>query len=291
MTGPQMRPSPKLAGAQSTPSTHPMARAIATMALVGLVTLAGCTAPAEPVTAAPVASAAPSPRLEAEAESALRRMSASMAGATSFAVRMRSQREAYLETGQPVLLSATAAILARRPDRLVAQVGSDVGNFDLWFDGAEATLLNPDANLYGVTAVRGDILAAADWLRDRMGLAMPIRPLLAADPYAAMLAAGPSSGRRMGASLIGTTPVEHFAFRNASFDWEIWLESGARALPRRVSIVERTAQGPARTTLEFESWSLNPAIRPQALRFVAPRGAVRATLVPLPDAEAMAAPR
>lgn len=98
------------------------------------------------------------------------------------------------------------------------------------------------------------------------------------------MSAGPTSGRRLGVTLIGETPVEHFAFRSQALDWEIWLEATPRALPRRVSIVQRTPAGALRTTIEFEAWALAPRVGTEAFRFVPPRGAVAATLVPLPDA-------
>jgi hypothetical protein len=262
-----------------TPRFSPPRSLAAALGLGCALALAGCADRPAPATAAAAA-----PLLEPEAEAALRRMSVTLAGAPGFAFRLHTLRETRLEDGQAVLLAATSAILVRRPDRMTVQVGSDVGNFALWFDGAQVTLFNPDANLHGSTPLSGDILAAADWLRDRMGLALPVRPVLAPDPYAALTGASPTSGRRLGASLVGETPVEHFAFRNASLDWEIWLEATPRALPRRVSVVQRTPQGPLRTTLEFEAWTLAPAVGAQAFRFVPPRGSVPATLVPLPDA-------
>jgi hypothetical protein len=259
-------------------------RRLVAVGLLGLVLAAtGCAAPpAVPPAAAPV----PQARLEPEAEAALRRMAATIAGAPAFALRMRTLREVPADDGQRVLLGATGAVLARRPDRLHAFVGSDTGNFGLWFDGRTVTLLNPDANLYGATPLAGDMLAAADWLQTRMGIALAVRPLLAADPFAAMTAAGMTTGRVLGPSIVGETPVLHLALRNPTLDWEIWLEAGPRALPRRVSMVERTPEGPMRTILEFEEWVLGPRLPDAAFRFRPPRGAVPAELVPLPDVAA-----
>jgi hypothetical protein len=261
-------------------SFRPLALAAA---LLGALAAAGCAGRPQATGAAGAAA----PQMEPEADAALRRMSATLAGAPGFAVRLHTLRETRLEDGRAVLLAATSALLVRRPDHMMVQVGSDVGNFGLWFDGQQATLFNPDANLHGTTPLRGDILAAADWLRDRMGLALPVRPLLAADPHAELVGRAPTSGRRLGASLVGETPVEHFAFRSPGLDWEIWLEAAPRALPRRVSIVQRSAEGPLRTTLEFEGWTLAPAVGDAAFRFVPPPGSVAATLVPLPDTAQM----
>jgi hypothetical protein len=252
-------------------------------ALCLLLAAAGCAAPP----AAPPAAVTAAPaRLEPEAEAALRRMSATVASAPAFALRLRTLREAYTPDGQRVLLGATGAVLARRPDRLHALVGSDTGNFGLWSDGRSVTLFNPDANLYGTAPLAGDMLAAADWLQTRMGIALAVRPLLAADPFAAMTAGGATTGRVLGPSIVGETPVLHLALRNPTHDWEIWLEAGPRALPMRVSMVERTPEGPVRTILEFEEWVLGPRLPDQAFRFAPPRGALPAELVPLPDVSA-----
>jgi hypothetical protein len=249
--------------------------------LAALLAFAGCAQPPPPVVAPSPAAAAPV--LQDEAAAALRRAAAAIGGASAFAVRVSTLREVPLDDGQRVLLAATASVLVRRPDHMTALVGSDAGNFGLWYDGRQLTLLNPTENVYGRTAVTGDVLSVIDWLEDRMGLTLPIRPIFAADPYAAMTEAGATSGRSLGPTLVGDTPVEHLALRNPQADWEIWLEATPRALPRRVSLVERTPQGPLRTTVEFEDWNLAPRLAGNAFTFVPPRGAVAATLLPLPD--------
>ena len=81
--------------------------------------------------------------LEPDVADALRRMGTALAAAPAFTVRMRAQREGRLPNDQVVLLGATSDVLARRPDRLAARVGSDLGSFSLWYDGAAVTVWNP----------------------------------------------------------------------------------------------------------------------------------------------------
>ena len=267
-----------------TPRRH-AARPLAVLAapLAALLALAGCAEPSPPPVVAATVAPAPVPVLEDAAAAALRRTAATLGGASAFTVRLSTLREVPMEDGQRVLLASTASVAVRRPDHMTALVGSDAGNVGLWYDGRQLTLLNPDANVYGRTELTGDVLSVIDWLEDRMGLTMPIRPLLAADPYAAMTEAGPTGGRSLGLTLVDGLPAEHLAMRNPQADWEIWLEATPRALPRRVSLVERTPQGPLRTTVEFEDWNLAPRLAGNAFTFVPPRGAVAATLLPLPD--------
>jgi hypothetical protein len=253
--------------------------------------LAACAVSPSAQQAAGTVPVAQAPALSPDATAALRRMSATVAGTRAFSVRVRTQREAVLEDGQRVLLSGTSVITARRPDRLTAFVGSDIGNFDLYYDGAGVIVLNPDANVYAGAPLTGDLLAVADWLEGRAGLSLPVRPLLAADPFAAMMEAGPTSGRLLGRSMIGNTQVEHYALRNPSLDWEIWLEANPRGLPRRVSTTRQTPQGPLRATIELDEWNLAPRTPDAAFVFVPPRNAVAATLLVLPEPAAGGIPR
>lgn len=245
--------------------------------------LAGCAQPLAPaVPPAPPAAAQPT-SLAPEVSEALRRMSATLAAAPAFNVRMTSQREGRLQNGQTVLLSAQTAIIARRPNRLLAAVGSDLGSFTLWYDGTAVTVLSPLDNVYAATPFTGGLEEAVVWLERRMGIDIPIRPLLAVDPYAAMLEAGPTTGVRLGRSLLRDAAVEHFALRNPDFDWEIWLDATPAALPRRVSLVERNVDQPARITIDFDEWVLSPRLPDRVFAFVPPPGAVAATMILKPE--------
>lgn len=248
--------------------------------------LIGACAQVEPPRLAPV----PVPVLAPETEAALRRMSAAIAAAPGFTVRARTLRETALPDGQVVLLGGTSAIAARRPDRLFATVGSDLGSFALWYDGRAVTVQNLTENVYGVTPLTGDLGQAGTLLEDRLGIEIPVRPLLAADPFAAMLAAGPTAGTYLGRSYIRDTPVDHHALRNTDFDWEIWIEAGPRALPRRVSIVDGGGGG-QRVTMEFDDWNLAPRLPDRSFTFVPPPGAVQATVLTLPEPGTQGAPR
>jgi hypothetical protein len=228
---------------------------------------------------------APSPVavLEPDVAEALRRMSTTLAAAPAFTVRMTAQREERLANGQAVLLTATSAVLAQRPDHLSVVVGSDLGSFALWYDGTRVTVLNPVQNIYSTTPFSGRNDEAVAWLERRLGIDIPVRPLLAPNPYDAMMEAGPTTGIHVGTSLIGGVPVEHYALRSPADQWEIWLEANARALPRRVSVVQTTETGPSRVTVEFDDWHLVQRLPDRAFAFVPPRGAVQATMLLKPE--------
>lgn len=251
------------------------------LSLCGAVFLAACATDASDVAVQPAP--APVAVLEPAVTDALRRMSATLASTPAFTVRMTAQREGRLPNNQVVLLSATSAVLAQRPDRLSVMVGSDLGSFDLWYDGTRMTILNPIRNVYATTPLTGRNDEAVAWLERRVGIDIPMRPLLAPNPYDAMMEAGPTTGSHVGTTIIQGVPVEHYALRNPSADWEIWLEANARALPRRVSVVQPSETGPSRITVEFDDWSLVQRLPDRAFVFTPPRGAVQATMLLKPE--------
>lgn len=240
------------------------------------IALAACAAPAPEI--APAAAPPAAARLEPEAADALRRMSATLAGAPSFTLRFTSLREIPLPDGQPILAGGVTALTIRRPDRMVVSVGSDLGSFGLWYDGREVTILNTQQNIYGSLPLSGPLEGAVAGLEARLGVALPIAPLLAADPFAALTPAG-TSGRLVGRSIIRDVVVDHYALNRPEGFWEIWLEAAPSALPLRVSFVDRAA-GNARVILEFDQWNLRPRLTDQSFRFTPPPGAIRAALRP-----------
>lgn len=243
--------------------------AILTAALIGAATTA--SVPARAQTPAP---AATQQALDPAVAEALRRMSATLAGAPSLTVRYTGLREAALLPGrdQQITLSATVAVGIRRPGQLAALVGSDRGSFRLWYDGTTVTLLSLTANAYARTDARGDLETLFDALEERLGVEIPMRDLLAADPYA-VLTGIPTAGVHVGRTVVNGALCEHYALRNSEVDWQVWIAVGARPVPCRLVVMDRTAPGSPRSILEFQDWNLTPRLGDSTFNFVAPANA------------------
>lgn len=246
---------------------------IATLGLVAL--LAAC---ADPAPSAPPVTTPPAAVLDEAASAALRRMANTLTSAPAFTLRFTTLREAPAGAGQSILLGGAAAVAVRRPDRLYASVGSDLGSFNLWYDGRALTALNTRQNVYAGAPLTGNIEAALKAMEARLGVTLPILPLLADDPYAMLTPAG-TTGRLVGRSIIRDTVVDHFAMTGPEGHWEIWLEAAQSGLPLRVSYVE---PGPERlrVTLEFQEWNLRARLPDSTFVFTAPRDAARAEFRP-----------
>ncbi len=258
-------------------SPVPLWRGFAGGALALLAACADPTAVSAPVTAPPAAT------LEEDVSAALRRMATTLTGAPAFTLTFTTMREAPAGPGQSILLSGAGAVVAARPDRLYAAVGSDMGSYSLWYDGRAFTALNTQQNVYAVTPLTGGIEAALKAVEARLGVTLPILPLLADDPYAMLTPTG-TTGRFIGRSIIRDVVVDHFVMNGPTGHWEIWLEAAPSALPLRVSFVE---SGPLRlrTTLDFTAWNLRPRLPAGTFAFTPPRDAARADFLPRGEAQ------
>lgn len=252
----------------------------ARLQVLGLAAMiAACTAPPTPgpsTAGAELRHAASAGQagLDPAVEAALRRMASTLAAAPALTVRLTSLKEVRLrpDDDQQVALGATVAVGLRRPDRIAALVGGDRGSFRLWFDGETATLLSLTANAYARAALPGDTETFLDALEQRLGVELPLRDLLAPDPYAALVGAG-TTGVHLGRTLVNGTPCEHYALRNRDVDWQIWIAAGDRPLPCRLVVADRTVAGAPRTVLEFQAWDLRPRLPDRTFVFAAPPGA------------------
>ena len=135
-----------------------------------------------------------------------------------------------------------------------------------------ATLLSLTASAYARRELPGDIETLLDALESRLGVDVPLRDLLVADPYAALVEPG-TTGVRIGRTLVNGDACEHYALRNREVDWQIWIAAEGPALPCRLVVVDRGAPGMPRAVRECLAWNLSPQLDPETFSFTAPADA------------------
>ena len=74
-------------------------------------------------------------------------------------------------------------------------------------------------------------------------------------------------------AMIGRIECDHLAFRNEDADWQLWIESGGKPIPRKLVITNRVSAGAPQYTLQFRDWKTDAAIAPDSFAFTAPSGA------------------
>jgi len=154
-----------------------------------------------------------------------------------------------------------------------------VPNFDFTYDGSTIAAYAPNNNVYSISKAPDTIDAMLPFLEKASGIRFASADLLFTDPYA-VLTKGVSSAVVVGSDVVQGEPCEHLAFRAPGVNWEVWIESGARALPRRLVITYTNVTNFPRSLVEFSHWNLHPWLTDSAFDFKKPAGAKETAFLP-----------
>jgi hypothetical protein len=214
----------------------------------------------------------PPPIVEQPALDRLKAMSDKLAAAKAFTYHARSSVERPAETGQFLTFFIESEVALERPGKLRANVGGDIPNFQLYYDGATVSALDPQKNFYAQTAAPATIDAMLPFLVEKTGIDFPSEDLLHSDPYAEMTK-DLTHAIVVGPVKVNGVVCDHLAFMGQAANWEVWIEANERALPCRVAVTYKTVENFPRFQVEFLDWNLKPNTHPGQFVFKKPAGA------------------
>ncbi len=215
--------------------------------------------------------AASSSLLDQKALEQLKLMSVTLAAAKALTFRTDSTVEVPAKTGQFITLFATSEFALKRPNKLRAKVAGEVPNFDFTYDGNTVSAFAPNNKVFSVSKAPDTVDAMLPVVQKETGIHFASSYVLFSDPYA-VLTKDLTSAVVVGPSTVQGAPCEHLAFRSPGVNWEVWVESGARALPRRLVITYTDVTNFPRFFVEFSHWNLHPKLSDGDFEFKPPVG-------------------
>ena len=105
-------------------------------------------------------------------------------------------------------------------------------------------------------------------MRQGHGVALPGADLLLSHSYD-HLAADVLEAKHIGRGVIDERECEHLAFRNFDTDWQLWVETGSRPVPRKLVITTKTLNSAPQYTVRIKEWETGDVPAPAA--FISPR--------------------
>jgi hypothetical protein len=222
----------------------------------------------EPVSRSPKTA----PRLDPHALDRLRSMGATLGAAKALTYRSSNTVEVPARTGQFITFFPEVKVSLKRPDKLRVQLSGEAPAFDFYYDGTTASAFAPQTNVYSVSKAPPTIDAMLPALQQETGIRFASAPLLFSDPYS-VLSRGLLSAIVVGPSAVNGTRCEHLALRSPGVNWEIWIETGPQALPRRLAVTFTDRTNFPRVLVEFSHWNLRPWLKDSDFVFRKPAGA------------------
>lgn len=218
-----------------------------------------------------------------EAQAVLDRMTAYLQGLQSFSIATQVTRDEVVALGYKLQNNETSEIVVQRPNKLRAEISGDIRNRTIVYDGAKLTMYSPDDAAYVRTAAPGSLGELIEALLDA-GIEMPLIDVLY-QAAAGTLTEAVRGGILVGESMIDGVTTDHLAFRQASVDWQLWVEQGARPLPRKILITTRYEVGDPQYQAVLR-WNLKPKINSATFAFAPPEGTTEIPFDNQPNPEA-----
>jgi hypothetical protein len=215
--------------------------------------------------------------VEPAAVDALKRMSAFLTASTTLGITSEGSLDVVTESGQRIQLDGTTQYKIRRPG-FVIDYSSDMKSRRFIYDGKNFTIYSPKLGYYATVAAPATNAEALDTLYNKFGIALPLEDLFRwGDNATAARLQALKSAQDIGPATIDGAETEHYAFREADVDWEVWIQQGDQPLPRKLVIVDRSdASRP--TFISRLAWQVNPAFTDADFAFVPDANAKRIQL-------------
>ena len=224
-----------------------------------LIAVTGCNTPPTAPESSPPEDAAAEPAIDPMADQVLRQMGKTLAEATAFSLEVTAFYDEVLPTGLTVQYDQAMSIRVQRPNRLRVELKEGDDHRLLTYDGKAVTMLEKNLGLYGTAAAPGTIDATLDMLNLDLGITLPLSDLLFSDPFGVLIEFA-EAGSYLGTSKIRGIEVHHLIFSQDGLDWQIWIETGDRALPRRMVLTYTNEEGAPRYEAVMTGWNLDAAL-------------------------------
>jgi hypothetical protein len=209
---------------------------------------------------------------------ALKDMGAYLQSLKRFHVATEVTGERVLADGQKLQHTATARMDVERPNKIRALLQSASAAREILYDGMTVTLYTPALKYYSTVEFTATIGELIDKLEARYAVEMPLSDLFLFGTPAAPLDKI-ESAMNAGQDFIGGQLCDHYAFRQAKADWQIWIAAGGKPLPRKLVITSRMDEARPQSVSLIE-WNLKPTFKDAVFKFTPPKGATKIEIVP-----------
>ena len=238
----------------------------------------------KPTAAAKPKGKAPAVKIEPRAQELLKEMSSYLAGIPKLSVHVASSRELVVQDGLKVQFHAATDIALQRPDKLSATIKLGDAEAIFLYDGRNYTVHKKGGQYFATAEAPPNIDKAIELARERLEVDAPTADLLLSDPYA-VLTEGVTAGAYLGTDNIDGTSCHHLIFRQPEVDWQIWIEDGARPLPRKMVITSKDLQSAPQFEAFLDNWNLSPTLTADTFQFKPPEGSIQVDFMKVKDAK------
>ena len=193
-----------------------------------------------------------------DAEKLLKGMADYVSSQKALTVTYDSDIEVITSKLQKIQFTSSGQVQLSRPNKLRAIRTGGYRDVEIVFDGKLLTVNNKDGKDYAQIEVTGTTEELIDTLREEHGVVAPGADLLLTNVFNVMMA-DVIEATVIGKGVIDGVECDHLAFRNTETDWQVWIESGAKPIPRKYVITSKGIGEAPQYTLRIKDWKTDVA--------------------------------
>ena len=210
------------------------------------------------------------------AQAVLDRMTNYLRSLQAFSISADSSRDEVLAEGYKLQHNEHSELTVQRPNKLRAELQGDLRTRTIVYDGEKLSMYSPDDAAYVRVATVSNLADLIGSLLDA-GVEMPMIDVLYQGAVG-NLTQNVSGGAVVGESVIDGVACDHLAFRQSNVDWQLWVQKGEQALPRKIVITTRFEVGDPQYQVTMH-WNLKPKVSDATFKFTAPANASEVSLM------------
>jgi hypothetical protein len=199
----------------------------------------------------------------------LKAMSDYVANQKVVSAKFDSSIEVITPDLQKIQFASSGDLLLSRPDKLRATRTGGYADIEIVFDGKTTTVHGKNLNAFARFDTPGSVDQLVDRLRDQLSVELPGADLLVSNAYDALMS-DVIDAKHIGQGVIDGVECEHLAFRNPDTDWQVWVETGPRPIPRKYVITSKAVTGGPQYTLLIKDWKTDAQVGAEAFVFKPP---------------------
>jgi hypothetical protein len=207
----------------------------------------------------------------------LKSMTDYLGGQKTLSASFDSDIEIITPELQKIQFASSGQIKLSRPDKLRVRRTGGYADVELVYDGKTVSLYGNDAKAYVQAEAPGTVDQMIATMQANSGLGMPGTDLILSNAFDELMATA-IEGKHIGQGVVDGVECEHLAFRTPETDWQIWIEPGAKPVPRKYVITSKTLAGAPQYTLRIRDWKTDAFADADTFVFKAPAGATKVDL-------------
>ena len=228
----------------------------------------------------PLASHAQAGDVDADALALLRKSTDYLAAAKRFSLVTDTTIEVVLADGQKLQFGHRVAITVQRPNKMRAQRVGELISQTFTYDGHTLSVMLPQQDYYAQAAVPPTLEGMLDTARDKLNVIAPGADFVYPNAYE-RLTDGLTSAYVVGKAVVDGARCDQIAFRNAEVDWQVWIEEGAKPVPRKFIVTSKKMPQSPQFVSVMSDWQTAPQISANTFSFMPPKGAQRIDFLPM----------